>query len=90
MLHSADFDIVQVSGGGRAGRGIARGADLLDRLDEIRHALLCGAMARESLADLRRHVQARRPLVDDARLGAILDEIDLRASVELAKLGLTP
>ncbi len=70
--------------------GIARGADLLDRLDEIRHALLCGAMARESLADLRRHVQARRPLVDDARLGAILDEIDLRASVELTKLGTPP
>ncbi len=75
--------------GGRS-RGLARGADLLDRLDEIRHALLRGAISRERLAELHRHVQAKKTVVDDARLGAILDEIDLRASVELAKLGITP
>ena len=71
-------------------KGLARGADLLDRLDEIRHALLRGAISRERLAELHRHVQAKKTVVDDARLGAILDEIDLRASVELAKLGITP
>lgn len=71
-------------------RGIARGADLLDRLDEIRHALLSGTIARERLVELRRHVQAQRTAFDDARLDAVLDEIDLRASVELAKLGITP
>ncbi len=71
-------------------KGLARGADLLDRLDEIRHALLRGAISRERLAELHRYVLAKKTVVDDARLGAILDEIDLRASVELAKLGFTP
>ncbi len=71
-------------------KGLARGADLLDRLDEIRHALLRGAISRERLAELHRYVLAKKIVVDDARLGAILDEIDLRASVELAKLGFTP
>ncbi len=71
-------------------RGIARGADLLDRLDEIRHALLSGTIARERLVELRRHAQTQRTALDDARLDAVLDEIDLRASVELAKLGITP
>ncbi len=71
-------------------KGLARGADLLDRLDEIRHALLRGAISRERLAELHRCVLAKKTVVDDARLGAILDEIDLRASVELAKLGITP
>ncbi len=71
-------------------RGIAHGADLLDRLDEIRHALLRGAIEREQLVDLQRRVQAQKAVVDDVRLSAILDEIDLRAAVELAKLGITP
>lgn len=71
-------------------RGIAHGTDLLDRLDEIRHALLRGAIEREHLVDLQRRVMARKAAVDDVRLSAILDEINLRAAVELAKLGITP
>ena len=71
-------------------RGIAYGDDLLDRLDEIRFALLSGAIPRDRLAELSRRVQAERGAVDDSRLAAILDEIDLRAAVELAKLGMLP
>lgn len=68
-------------------RGRQRGEDLLDRLDELRLALLDGrlpAAAIERLADL---VAARRAQVSDPRLAEILDEIELRAAVELAKLG---
>lgn len=68
-------------------RGRQRGEDLLDRLDELRLALLEGRLsiaAIERLADL---VAARRAQVSDPRLAEILDEIELRAAVELAKLG---
>ena len=70
-------------------RGIARGHDLLDRLDEVRHALLVGAIPRNRLVELRNRVHARKGDAGDPRLSAILDEIDLRAAVELAKLEMT-
>ena len=70
-------------------RGIKRGHDLLDRLDDIRYGLLTGSIPRERLLALRDAVATRRLVASDPRLGAILDEIDLRASVELAKLGIT-
>ena len=69
-------------------RGFARGHDVLDRLEEIRLAVLGGAVPRDKLVELRQRVQARRRAEDDARLAAILDEIDQRAAVELAKLGM--
>jgi len=67
-------------------RGLARGNDLLDRLDDLRHALLIGAIPRQSLLALRRLIAERRASGGDAGLSAILDEIELRAEVELAKL----
>ncbi|WP_114391700.1 flagellar assembly protein FliX [Oleisolibacter albus] len=63
-----------------------RAEDILDRLDELRLGLLTGSFPREKLHDLVRLVQARRAEVDDPRLQEILDEIDLRAQVEIAKL----
>lgn len=69
-------------------RGLARGYNLLDRLDDIRLGLLMGAIPKAGLLDLRRQVRERRGDVRDPRLAAILDEIELRASVELAKLGI--
>ncbi|MER2520472.1 MAG: flagellar assembly protein FliX [Bdellovibrionales bacterium] len=69
----------------RASRGKLRAQDILDRLDELRHDLLLGALSYERLQNLARIVSAHRGKVDDPRLTAILDEIDLRAQVELAK-----
>ena len=63
-----------------------RGEDILDRLEELRLGILSGSYPRERLVELVRLVQARRATVDDPRLEAILDEIDLRAQVEIAKL----
>ncbi len=73
----------------RASRGKMRAQDILDRLDELRHDLLLGTLSHERLQNLMRIVNAHRGKIDDPRLAAILDEIDLRAQVELAKYAAT-
>ncbi|HYF86345.1 flagellar assembly protein FliX [Azospirillum sp.] len=70
----------------RASRGKMRAQDMLDIMDEIRHGLLAGSLSAQKLMDLQRVVQSRKVQVDDPKLAEILDEIDLRAQVELAKL----
>jgi hypothetical protein len=67
-------------------RAVQRGSTLLDRLDDLRLALLGGSLSQGQIAELQRVVASERGLVDDPRLLAVLDEIDLRAQVELAKL----
>ena len=75
---------------GDATRGRSRGAVraqlMIDGLDDIRHGLLSGAIPRSKLAALVEVVREERERSDDARLSSLLDEIELRASVELAKL----
>ena len=66
-------------------KAVARADDLLDRLDALRHALLMGTLTQPQLAELARLVRARRIEVDDPGLLAVLDDVDLRAQVELAK-----
>lgn len=65
-----------------------RGEALLDQLDGLRRDLLMGAVPRDRLAAIARRIREQRAAVDDPTLAAILDEIDLRAQVELAKLGI--
>lgn len=67
-------------------RARARAESILDRLEELRLGLLAGTFPREKLHDLLRMIQARKETVDDPHLQALLDEIDLRAQVEIAKL----
>ncbi len=71
----------------RRSAGVRRGFDLLDRLDEIRMGLLTGSIPADRLSNLVRLVRARRDGVMDPNLNSILDDIELRAMVELAKLG---
>ena len=66
-------------------RAIRRGSGLLDRLDEIKLALLNGDADEGALDRLARSLREERAADDDKDLGALLDQIDLRASVELAK-----
>jgi hypothetical protein len=63
-----------------------RGIKILDFLEEIRVGLLMGAIPKERLEQLGQMVRAKREQIDDPKLTAILDEIELRAAVELAKL----
>lgn len=71
-------------------RLIRRGDEILDRLDELRHALLMGSVPKERLIQLAQMVRSRRDAVADPRLATLLDEIELRAEVELAKLSRRP
>ena len=66
-------------------RAIRRGGGLLDRLDEIKLALLNGDADEASLDQLARTLREERSDDGDAELNALLDQIDLRAAVELAK-----
>ncbi len=72
----------------RRSQAVRRGHDLLDRLDEIRHALLVGHISRGRLEAIAEMVRNRRGDTDDPGLNAILDEIELRVEVELAKLSI--
>jgi hypothetical protein len=67
-------------------RAQERGNMMLDQLEEIRLGLLLGTIPMAKLEQLATLVRAKREQIDDPRLLAILDEIELRAAVELAKL----
>ena len=63
------------------------GQAILDRLDDLRNALLTGSLNQESLERLLKQLRSRRAAFTDPRLREVLDEIELRAAVELAKMG---
>jgi len=67
-------------------RAAVRGNALLDRLEDLRLALLSGHMPRELLLRLRDMAREHGPAVDDPKLAEVLAEIELRVAVELAKL----
>jgi hypothetical protein len=67
-----------------------RGEAILDQLEGLRRDLLMGVVPKDRLLAIARQVQNQRAQLDDPLLVAVLDEIDLRAQVELAKLGLSP
>ncbi|MCH8917851.1 MAG: hypothetical protein IIC52_07325 [Proteobacteria bacterium] len=62
-----------------------RAEDILDRLDWLRHGLLAGAFSRRDLEGLARLVRIEKLEVNDPKLTEILEQIELRAEIELAK-----
>ena len=71
---------------GRA-RAVKRGENMLDVLDNIKIDLLAGAVPQSHLNRLLSIVNANREQDLEPELVQILDEIELRARVELAKFG---
>lgn len=67
-------------------RAAARANSLLDRLEDLRLALISGKLPVTQLQQLRHLAREHGPLVDDPKLTEILGEIELRVAVELAKL----
>ena len=67
-------------------RLVRRGEELLDGLEDLRHGLLMGEIPKARMMALAQSVRSRRENCGDPRLGALLDEIELRVEVELAKL----
>jgi hypothetical protein len=69
-------------------RGLDRqyGERLLDHLEALRLDLLAGVVPKDRLTTLAQTMRAQKRLTDDPRLREIIDEIELRAEVEIAKL----
>jgi Class II flagellar assembly regulator len=65
-----------------------RADTLLDLLSDVRLGLLEGALPRQALQRLSHTLQQQRANTGDARLEAILNEVEIRAEVEKAKLDL--
>lgn len=69
---------------GRA-KAMRRGRDMLDLLEDIRDGLLMGGISRATLTRLLHLVNSKREEFSDPGLEVVLDEVELRARVELAK-----
>ena len=72
----------------RRRRALRRGGGLLDRLEELKLALLSGEAGEGTLERLGRSLREERPIDADPDLNSLLAQIDLRAAVELAKADL--
>ena len=70
----------------RRRRSVRRAGRLLDDLDELKIALLGGELSQAQLERLGRTIREQRSATDDPKLESLLDEIETRAAVELAKL----
>jgi hypothetical protein len=70
----------------RKRRAVRRAGRILDTLDALKIGLLEGEISGADLDRLRRAVRDERDNTDDPALEAVLDEIELRAAVEVAKL----
>lgn len=62
-----------------------RGEDILGELDRLKMSILTGTMTLGQVIDISDVVASHRERISDPRLTAILDEIDLRAQIEIAK-----
>lgn len=65
---------------------VKRGLSLLDKLEDIRDAILLGHVSKDKLIDISRFVKERNVDTTDDKLKAIMSELELRVEVELAKL----
>lgn len=63
----------------------ARGEDILKELDRLRLGILTGNTTLGQVIDIADVVASHRERINDPKLTAILDEIDLRAQIEIAK-----
>ena len=63
-----------------------RANNILGELDKLRMAMLGGTLTVGHMIDIADVVSAHREKIADPSLTAIMDEIDLRAQVELAKI----
>ena len=71
--------------GGANARGRQWGGEVLDRLETIRIGLLGGGIPISELRSIAAVIDRQRENVTDPGLQTLLDEIELRARVELAK-----
>ncbi len=70
---------------GRRRRQIKRSHGILDALDDIKVSILSGSIDDEALLRLQGLIAEHREDIEDSRLQGVLNEIETRAFVELAK-----
>ena len=70
------------------GRMRKRGDQILRTLDRLRIGILTGNLTVGNLIDMADVVATHRERINDPQLAGILDEIDLRAQIEIAKMRL--
>jgi hypothetical protein len=63
-----------------------RAATILGKLDEVRIAMLSGRLTVGHMIDIADVIASHREKINDPALTDLMDEIDLRAQVELAKM----
>lgn len=79
-------EVTDDGAGGRRRAAARYGSSLLDRLDRLRLEMLEGGASAASLGALALTLRADRQRSEDPQLDTVLDEIELRAEVEMAKL----
>ncbi len=67
-------------------KGLARVEEMLGHLELIRHGLLAGQIPQRRLKDVVAIVSREKDLSNDPALDEILNDVELRVKVELAKL----
>ena len=70
----------------RKRRAVGRAGKLLDILDDVKVGMLAGELSGADLGRLQQAIRDQREQTDDPKLENLLDEIETRAAVELAKL----
>ena len=70
---------------GRRRRQVKRSHDMLDALDDLKVSVLSGGIDDEALLRLQGLIAEHREDIEDDRLQGLLNEIETRACVELAK-----
>ena len=68
-------------------KGLMRADEMLDMLEEVRKGILLGAISMPDLRKLADMARNQKSTTGDKNLNSLLEEIELRAEVELAKLG---
>jgi hypothetical protein len=65
---------------------VQQGHAMLDSLETLRRQLLSGVVPQQTLVDIHRHLALQKQHISDPGLLAIIEDIELRTAVELAKL----
>lgn len=67
-------------------KAVQEGKGALETLEKLRHDLLTGTISGNIIGRLNDVIKLKKQVVNDSKLGAIIQDIELRAAVELAKL----
>ena len=67
-------------------KAVKHAEGLIEHLDAIRHGLLLGQISKQRLSNIVKALETQREKNLDPELVQIINDIELRAKVELAKL----